>query len=307
MKRNWIRLLILLVVPLVVSSTVLAQDATEEPSHGATAIQPQTVAYGEVNGVKLILDVYQPAASDTSLPAVVVIHGGAGKFGDRSVEADRAQGLAANGYVVFNIDYRLLQDDGSNVWPAQLEDAQLAVRWIRANAARYHVDPDRICSLGHSFGGQLAALLGERDTQRDSNLTFGEYSSKVACVASIAGGLDAMHPYLDEVVEVQMALYGGAPSQTPAIHLDASPLAQVSADTVPFLIFHGADDENTSVEESRDMVDALHRAGVEVVYVEYPHATHFYWISFFEIKGSWNTVALETLAFLGRHLAAPAS
>ncbi len=52
------------------------------------------------------------------------------------------------------------------------------------------------------------------------------------------------------------------------------------------------------------MVDALHRAGVEVVYVEYPHATHFYWISFFEIKGSWDTVAPETLAFLGRHLQA---
>ncbi|MEP6988575.1 MAG: alpha/beta hydrolase, partial [Chloroflexota bacterium] len=129
----------------------------------AQDIKPQTVTYGEVGGEKLVLDVYQPAASDGPLPAVIVIHGGAGSFGDRSGESDRAQGLAANGYVAFNIDYRLL-DGGKNPWPAQIEDAQLAVRWVRANAKQYNVDPDRLCSLGHSFGGELAALLGERDT-----------------------------------------------------------------------------------------------------------------------------------------------
>jgi dipeptidyl aminopeptidase/acylaminoacyl peptidase len=126
-------------------------------------------------------------------------------------------------------------------------------------------------------------------------------------VVAIAAGLDATRPYIDEAVDVQMALYGGVPSQTMPARLDASPLAQVSADSAPFLLFHGADDENTPVEQSRNMADALHRAGVEVVYVEYPHATHFYWISFFEITGSWDTVAPETLAFLGRHLAAPAN
>jgi acetyl esterase/lipase len=272
----------------------------------AQEIEPQTVVYGEVGDVELILDVYEPVPSDAPLAAVILIHGGAGSFADRSVEADRAQGLAANGYVAFNIDYRLL-DGGKHPWPAQLEDAQLAVRWIRANAAEYNVDPDRICSLGHSFGGQLAGLLGVRDTAPDSDLPLGEYSSKVACVVAIAAGLDATRPYIDEAVDVQMALYGGVPSQTMPARLDASPLAQVSADSAPFLLFHGADDENTPVEQSRNMADALHRAGVEVVYVEYPHATHFYWISFFEITGSWDTVAPETLAFLGRHLAAPAN
>jgi acetyl esterase/lipase len=270
----------------------------------AQEMEMETAVYGEVGGVELILDIYLPADSDLPRPAVILIHGGAGSFGDRSVESDRAQGLAANGYVAFNIDYRLL-DGGENPWPAQLDDAQLAVRWIRANAAQYNVDPDRICSLGHSFGGQLAALLGVRDTPTDGDLPLAEYSSHVSCVVAIAAGLDAMHPYLDENVQAQMDLYGGAPSQTPAIHLDASPLAQVSRDSAPFLIFHGADDENTSVEEARKMVDALHRAGVEVVYVEYPHATHFYWISFFEITGSWDLVAPETLAFLGRHLQPP--
>jgi acetyl esterase/lipase len=304
MKLYRLHALVMLVLLCLVSGMALAQDATTEPTDGG--IQPQTVTYGEADGVELILDVYQPAASVTPLPAVLLIHGGAGMFADRSVEADRAQGLAANGYVAFSIDYRLF-DEGQHPWPAQLDDAQLAVRWIRANAAQYNVDPDRICSLGHSFGGQLAALLGERDTAADSDLELGEYSSKVACVISIAGGMDPTRPYIEDPDDLRSTFYGGLPTPTRAVRLDASPLAHVNADSAPFLIFHGADDENTAVDESREMVDALHRAGVEVVYVEYPHATHFYWISFFEIKGSWDTVAPETLAFLGRHLATPAS
>ncbi|MBC7813614.1 MAG: alpha/beta hydrolase [Burkholderiales bacterium] len=292
------RYLLALSAALTVSIVVLRVQAVVR----AQDVELQTdVVYGEVGGVELLLDIYESAASDAARPAVIVIHGGAGSYGDRSVEADRAQGLADAGYVAFNIEYRLL-DGGVNPWPAQLDDAQLAVRWIRANAERYNVNPDRICSLGHSFGGQLAALLGVRDTLDDGNLTLGEYSSKVNCVVAIAAGLDTQQLYLDAVIQVEMDLYGGTPSESPDTYRDASPLAQVSADSAPFLIFHGADDENTAVEESRDMVEALYTAGVPVVYVEYPHATHFYWISFFEIEGSWDLVAPETLAFLGHYL-----
>jgi acetyl esterase/lipase len=324
MKQIRLYGVIIIVLLSLTSVLVMAQDATPEATDEALAsctalhpcttilstdggIAPQAAVYGEVGGVELSLDVYQPATSDILLPAVILIHGGAGSFGDRSVEADRAQGLAANGYVAFNIDYRLL-DDGKNPWPAQIEDAQLAVRWIRANAERYNVDPDRICSLGHSFGGQLAALLGERDTPTEGDVALAAYSSKVACVVDIAGSVDSLRPMEDVTLQsVVTGLYGGTAYEVREKYLSGSALAQVDANTAPFIIFHGADDENVSVEESRDMVDALHRAGVEVVYVEYPHATHFYWISFFEIKGSWDTVAPETLAFLGRHLAAPVS
>src|SRR5829696_8911559 len=116
---------VMLFLLCLISSVALAQEATSEPVDA----EIETVVYGEADGMDLILDVYQPATSDTPLPAVILIHGGAGMFADRSVEADRAQGLAANGYVSFNIDYRLF-DGGKNPWPAQLEDAQLAVRWI---------------------------------------------------------------------------------------------------------------------------------------------------------------------------------
>jgi acetyl esterase/lipase len=301
MMKHLLPSFILFLVLLAAYGIANAQDAAPAPADNT--IKPQTVTYGEVGKQKLVLDVYEPVISeDAPLPAVILIHGGAGKFGARSDLVDHAQGLAANGYVAFNIDYRLLQDNGSNAWPAQLEDAQLAVRWIRANAAKYNVDPDRICSLGHSFGGLLAAQLGVRDTATDSDLTLGDFSSKVACVVAIAAGLDAMYPTISDLADVEMALYGGSPGENPETRLDASPLAHVSADSAPFLIFHGADDEDTSVEEARAMVDALHRAGVEVVYVEYPHATHFYWLNFFGNTGAWDTVAAYTLAFLERHL-----
>ncbi len=300
MKRCSLYLFTLLALMLAASGMVLAQDATQEATDGG--IQPQTVTYGEVGGAELILDVYQPTVSDTPLPAVILIHGGAGSFGDRSDLVDNAQGLAAAGYVAFNIEYRLLED-GKNPWPAQLDDTQLAVRWIRANAEQYNVDPDRICSLGHSFGGQLAALLGVRDTSTESDLTLGEFSSRVACVVDIAGSVDALQPEIDETMQPLMTLlYSGTPNEVPETYHDASPIAQVAAESAPFLIFHGADDEMVSVEQAREMVDALHKAGVEVVYAEYPHATHFYWINLFEIKGSWDLIAPETLAFLGRHL-----
>jgi acetyl esterase/lipase len=305
MKIFRLQAVMMIVLLGLTGGLALAQDATPQPTSGVIA--PQATVYGEVGGVQLTLDVYEPASSNVPLPAVVLIHGGAGSFGDRSIEADRAQGLAANDYVAFNIDYRLL-DGGKNPWPAQFDDAQLAVRWIRANAKKYNVDPDRICSLGHSFGGELAALLGERDTPSSGDQPLAQYSSKVACVIDIAGSMDPLRPLNDVTVQSAVTgLFGGTPNDVRANYLTASALAQVDANTAPFLIFHGADDENVSVEESRQMVDALHRAGVEVVYVEYPHATHMYWISFFKITGSWNTVAPETLAFLGRHLTAPVS
>jgi len=294
MKVFSLHTLLFIVVLFCSVGLTLAQDAPEVDP-------PTTVVYSEVEGQELVLDVYQPAPStgDAPYPAVILIHGGGGSFGDRSDLADQAQGLADAGYVAFNIEYRLVSSNASNTWPAQLEDSQLAVRWVRANAAQYGVDPDRICSLGHSSGGQLASLLGMRDTPTDSELTLGEYSSRVACVVNIAGTADAAIPDLDPSFQPFVTdLMGGTASEVPELYRDASPLAQVDGDTVPFLVFHGTDDQSTSVEQSRSLVDALHAAGVEVVYVEYPHADHFSWLE-------WDVVAPETLAFLGRHLAAP--
>jgi acetyl esterase/lipase len=328
MKLYRLRAGVMIIWLCLAAGLVFAQDANVEPTNGTTldynrdrmqyeganatdtlelmvAIAPQTVVYGEVGGEELMLDVYQPATSDTPRAAVIVIHGGLAIMGtSRSEVSDIAQGLAAAGYVAFNIDYRLMNATGNNKWPAQLDDAQLAVRWVRANATLYNVDPERVCALGHSFGGQLAALLGTRDTERDGDLTLASYSSRVACVIDMAGIADPTQPLLADWAQPAMvSLMGGTPDEVPELYHDASPLAQVDTDSAPLLLFHGAADDIVSVEESRNMVDALHNAGVAVVYVEYPHVDHIYWMN----PDGWEHVSFETLAFLERHLATPAN
>jgi acetyl esterase/lipase len=164
---------------------------------------------------------------------------------------------------------------GANKWPAQLDDAQRAVRWVRAHAAEYNVDPDRICALGHSSGGQLAELLGTMDTRDDSDPDLAAYSSRVNCVVGLAGDADLTVPYdQQEFMDINVGLLGGTLAEHPELYRAASPVFHVDSKTVPMLIIHGSADEYTPVEQARHMVDAMHEAGAEVVYAEFPGQTH---------------------------------
>jgi dipeptidyl aminopeptidase/acylaminoacyl peptidase len=167
------------------------------------------------------------------------------------------------------------------------------VRYVRANAAQYGVDPERVGAYGWSAGGQLAALLGTRDT-RDARSPLAAYPSRVACVVDLAGDVDlaayTSPPALDEVV----ALLGGTPAQVPERYRDSSPLSWIDARTAPFLVVHGAPDDVVPVAQSRRLVSALRAAGVEVAYAELPDAGHG--------DLAWSRVGPAALAFLGRHL-----
>ena len=148
------------------------------------------VVYGVVAGEPLLLDVYRSLPRGEPRPAVVLIHGGGMWTGSRAHMEHPAQQLARAGYVAFSVDYRLVDAAaGRHRWPAQLDDVQRAVRWVRAHAADYGVDPMRVGAYGWSAGGQLAALLGTRDT-RDATAPLASYPSRVACVVDLAGDVD---------------------------------------------------------------------------------------------------------------------
>lgn len=252
------------------------------------------VVYGTVVDAPLLLDVYRPLRREEPGPAVVLIHGGGMWTGSRAHMAQPAQHLALAGYVAFSVDYRLVDlETGRNGWPAQLDDVQLAVRWVRAHAATYGVDRDRIGAYGWSAGGQLAALLGARDT-RDATAPLAHYSSRVACVVDLAGDVDLAAytepPALHEVV----ALLGGTSQQVPDRYRDVSPLSWVDWHTAPFLIIHGDRDDVVPLAQSQRLVAALRAAGVETEYLELPGAGH---------DGlTWTRLGPAVLAFLGRHL-----
>ena len=149
------------------------------------------IAYGEVDGEQLLLDVYRPPEREDLRPAVLVFHPGAFAGGDRTWMDEFARGLAEAEYVAFTVGYRLFAGvDGRNQWPAPLDDAQRAVRWVRANAAEYGVDPERNAAFGYSAGGLLAAQLGARDTRDNADPALADFASRVACVVAIAAETD---------------------------------------------------------------------------------------------------------------------
>jgi acetyl esterase/lipase len=170
--------------------TAPVPSAAETASNTGSVSVRENVRYALVNGQPLLLDVYQPAGHISGpRPAVVLIHGGGWTSLDKSTMRGMAPLLARSGFAAFSVDYRLLQGS-ENRWPAQLDDVQRAVRWLRANAAEYDVNPDRIGAFGHSAGGQLAALLGMEETRDNSDPALAKYSSRVRAVVDVSGPTD---------------------------------------------------------------------------------------------------------------------
>jgi acetyl esterase/lipase len=270
-----------------------AQEAT--PTATSTELD---VAFGEADGVQLLLDVYRPASTEGPNPAVILLYPGGLMAGDKSWMADAGIGLAQAGYVAFSINYRLFDGGVKNLWPVQLDDAQRAVRWIKANAAAYGVDPARVASYGHSSGAQLAAFLGTRDTRDDSDSALAGISSRVVCVVDMAGGMDMTIPTGSAEVDAgRVGILGGTSDSPPdlAAWHDFSPITFVDETTAPFLILQGGADSDVNITNSRLMETKLRETGIEVVYAEFPTYDHFAW--------DWAHASTWALAFFGEQLA----
>jgi acetyl esterase/lipase len=276
-------------------------------------IEPD-VCYGEVDGQKLLLDIWRPAGHDPTAdkprPAVVIVHGGAWAHGSKSENLYRAAAflLSREKFIVFNIDYRLVQrgrngDPSTNAFPAALDDCQRAVRWVRANAQKYGVDARSIGALGASAGGHLVALLGSLETRENSDPELARYSSRVTAVVDIFGPADLTRdfshlPLGDGTVQTVVDDFVGTGASSHA--REASPLFCIGEHTAPTLIFHGDQDALVPVEQSRDYHAALQRAGRECVYVEFAGEGHG-----FKNPKSIERFNRETVAFFKKHLAPP--
>lgn len=240
-------------------------------------IKGSAVEYGEAGDVKLMLDVYQPPTPAKVLrPAVILVHGGAWAAGSRADCRQSGQWLAAKGYVAFAVSYRLVKN-GRNKWPAQLNDVQRAVRWVRAHANEYQVDPERIGAFGGSAGGHLVACLGTMDTLDNSDPALAAFSSRVTCVVDLCGPTDLTEDFEPKVArgkwcnEVVENLLGGKERKGAR---EASPLFQVDPRTSPFLIFHGRKDDIVPLDQSERLFTALTAADIpaELVVFDGGHA-----------------------------------
>lgn len=254
--------------PLLCLLSVLAAGlATSQP---ATFTTTRDVEYASTGGISLKLDLYVPDGPGP-YPAVVFIHGGGWSGGDKSLNVNSSRvRQASRGYVVASINYRL---SGQATFPAQSYDCKAALRWLRANASRYRIDPARIGLWGSSAGGHLVALLGTSGDVADLEGSLGNasFSSRVQCVVDWYGPsdlttIDAQAPACSSIPSGPTAphalLLGCPPSACPDTARRASPVAYVTADDPPFYIAHGTNDCTVPPAQSQELYDALVAKGV---------------------------------------------
>jgi acetyl esterase/lipase len=258
----------------------------------------EDIVYGVQGGEKLLLDLYQPGDAATQpRPAVVLIHGGGWTDLNKSTMRGMGNFLARSGYVAISVNYRLLHGS-ENRWPAQLDDVQRAVRWLRASASKYDVDPNRIGAFGHSSGAQLAALLGMEDTRDNSDPELAKYSSRVRAVVDVSGPVDFV-VYGKAHTPGQLAnLFGGDYDKIPDVWRDASPVYHVNKADAHFLIVHGTQDDNVAISQAQEFYDKLQKAGVAVSFVKFEEGHTF------QTEEARRLLALQTLTFFNDALAA---
>jgi acetyl esterase/lipase len=246
--------------------------ARRQPIEFANTAVERSLVYKRVNGVVLTLDLYRPEKVSGLLPVILCVHGGHWDAGGK----DRcpAVSLVQDGYAVASINYRLAR---TAPFPAQLEDCKAAVRWLRANASLYNLDPDRIGVWGYSSGGHLAALLGTTGglPELEGNGDNLQYSSQVQAVCDVAGPTDllAMANLGPKRTLAIQGLLGGAPENDKAKAIAASPIHYISKDDPPFLIVHGEADRVIPVEQSQRLYEELRKAGVNAT-LKTPHVGH---------------------------------
>jgi len=303
MIRSFTALSALTLVLLLASHSLRAGSqqtvAPSSPTDAASVTVQQDVPYLLVNGTQLHLDVYRPSNQGTAIrPAIVLIHGGAWTSFDKSTMRGMGELLARDGFVAFAVDYRLFHGV-ENRWPAQLDDVQSAVRWVRANASKYGVNPDRIGAFGHSAGAQLAALLGMEDTRDNSNPALAKYSSKVQAVVDVSGPTDLTTQHDADYVAFVTSFLGADYKKHPEVWRDASPVFHVSKGDAPILILHGTRDGDVPISQAEEFSKKLEAAGVPVSFIKVDDG------HLFQTPGGHKQLALQTLAFLNRYLVLP--
>lgn len=222
------------------------------------------IVYAKPAGEELKMDIYIPASamqSDTvsANPAVVLIHGGGWVAGKREDMKDFIPVLNKAGFVVANISYRLAP---KHKFPAQWDDVQTAVRFLRANADKFMINPKQIGSCGASAGGHLAMMLGYSDT-RDKNATDNpKFSSKVGAVFNIFGPVDATKPFPKAVDNLFVMVLGKPKDQATEELKASSPITHISKTSAPTYTIHGTKDPLVPVEQAQFLKEALQKAGV---------------------------------------------
>jgi acetyl esterase/lipase len=286
------------VVALAISSAGVAAAQQAAPTLPENIRVELDVPYAATDNPRQRLDLYLPkgAATDAKLPLVVFIHGGGWQGGDKRAGLMLLPLVQSQQYALASVGYRLT---GEAIWPAQIHDCKAAIRWLRANAVTYGIDPTRIGVAGSSAGGHLVCLLGTTGGVDALEGTIGEHDdvdSRVLCVVNQFGPTDFLDiDGANEAAKGMVAkLLGGRPADVPDVARAASPLAHVTKDDAPTICIHGTADQLVPYSQSTKLNRAYEEAGVECLMLTIPDGGH---------GGFRNPeVNVRTLQFLDKHL-----
>jgi len=232
---------------------------------GQNVVVEKDLIYGRAHGSALLADIGYPENGE-DLPAIIYVHGGRWRGGDRnyrqSLQVDQ---WAEFGFFAMTIDYRLV---GQTPAPAAYQDFLCAIRWVHAHAKEYGVDPNRIYVIGDSSGGHLAALaatLGDGPYERSGG--WDEARSDIRAAISAAG------PYELNTLSwgnLWTPMEGNVEEQRRI----ASPIHQINAATRPILVIHSDDDRSVPVQQAQDMAAALAAGNIQHRFVHYTDRGH---------------------------------
>lgn len=209
--------------------------------------EKRDLIYCTIGNRPLRLDAFYPKKNKKQkTPAILIIHGGGWRSGNRAQHIPLAQRLAAMGYACFTAEYRLSTEA---LYPAAVHDLKAALRWLRANAKTFNLDTARVAALGFSAGGELAAFIGatNKKPQYEGENCYLNFPSQVQAIVDIDGTLSFVHPESgegDDSRNISAATYwfGYPKKENPALWEEASPLAHVGKNTPPILFLNSSVD-----------------------------------------------------------------
>lgn len=257
--------------------------------------------YANYNGREMLLDLYVPESSGAPLPAIVYVRGGGWVGTSKKEVTDFGPVMAGDGFVTAVIEYRSTND---TIAPGNIHDCKAAVRWLRANANKYGVDPTRIGATGSSAGGHLVALMGTTNGVKELEGNGGNagFLSDVQSVVDFCGPSDLLWVTTPEhrakfkvLYDVTAKYVGGPVLEHAALAKLVSPLHHVSKSVVPMMIVHGDVDDVVSVEESVILHEALQKAGAVSELIVLPGVGHGW---------EWELTRQRVLGFFRRTLGA---
>ncbi|MDP2886190.1 MAG: alpha/beta hydrolase [Ignavibacteria bacterium] len=248
----------------------------------AGVVALENVIYAKDGGRELHLDLFAPMKkSANGYPGVILIHGGGWRSGYRQMEWPIAQHLAAQGYVTATAEYRL---SAEALYPTGVYDLKAAIRWMRANAAKYNIDPKKIAVYGCSAGGELAAFLGTTGDMKKFEGLLGNLhqSSRVQAVVDIDGVLDFTDPAesakdtIPQKPSAGKSWFGASFKEKPNLWREASPINYVNKKTAPMLFvnsslprFHAGRDE---------AIEKMKKLGIYSEVHTIPDTPHPFWL-----------------------------